>query len=127
MRADIREAGEGFGVAGSRRWRTAAARISPLADVAGLEPHIVDEALADETMSMSSERGSRRDSSHRTESEATGWFDGHVEKLAEASATADNQLLQSLAEQLDLLHQQQREIRLLLDQAGRRRVDRIVN
>ena len=86
----------------------------------GLEPLAVDAAFADETMPMHADRGSRRDASHVGDG-------GNVAGSSQEPATADDQLLRSLSAQLELLHQQQREIRLLLDQAGRRRVDRIAN
>jgi hypothetical protein len=107
MRADIRETAEGTGIVGSRRGRGAvAARVCSAASV-DLQPHAVDAAFADESMPMVNERGSRRDASHSTVD------------------APDELLLKSLSEQLELLNEQQREIRLLLDQAGRRRVDRM--
>ncbi|WP_428303581.1 hypothetical protein [Lacipirellula sp.] len=111
MRAEIRETAEGTGIVGSRRARGSMA--SPVRSDANidLQPHAVDAAFADESMPMLKERGSRRDSSH----------------TATESQSQDDLLLESLSAQLELLHEQQREIRLLLDQAGRRRVDRVAN
>jgi hypothetical protein len=82
-----------------------------------LEPLAVDAAFADETMPLQEDRGSRRDASHG----------GGAAGPALEPMTADDQLLRSLSAQLELLNQQQHEIRRLLDQAGRRRVDRVAN
>jgi hypothetical protein len=114
MRTEIREVGEGMGIAGSRRGRIVASRFVAEELSTGLEPLVVDAALADETMQMHDDRGSRRDASHAGSGSLS-------------SATADDQLLRSLSAQLELLSQQQHEIRRLLDQAGHRRVDRIAN
>lgn len=107
MRADIRETAEGTGIVGSRRGRGAGATRGRSETSVDLQPHAVDAVFADESMSMVKERGTRRDASHS------------------APESHDDLLLKSLSEQLELLHEQQREIRLLLDQAGRRRVDRV--
>lgn len=107
MRAEIRETSEGTGIVGSRRGRGAGATRVRSKAIVDLHPHAVDAAFADELMPMVNERGSRRDASHL------------------AVDAPDELLLKSLSAQLDLLNEQQREIRLLLDQAGRRRVDRI--
>jgi hypothetical protein len=109
MRADIREIAVGTGVVGSRRARGAVATRGRSEASVDLQPHAVDAAFADESMPMVKERGSRRDASHL------------------ATESQDDLLLKSLSAQLELLHEQQREIRLLLDQAGRRRVDRVAN
>jgi hypothetical protein len=114
MRTDIREMSEGTSIAGSRRGRSAASRIAANEASVGLEPQAVDAAFADEAMPMHEERGSRRDASH-----------GGAAAPALEPMTADDQLLRSLSAQLELLNQQQHEIRRLLDQAGRRRVDRV--
>lgn len=109
MRADIRETAEGTGIVGSRRARgPIASQVRSDVNI-DLQPHAVDAAFADESMPMLKERGSRRDGSHQ------------------ATESRDDLLLESLSAQLELLHEQQREIRLLLDQAGRRRVDRVAN
>jgi hypothetical protein len=117
MRTDLRETSEGTGIAGSRRGRSAMSRTAANENSVGLEPLAVDAAFADETMPMQEERGSRRDASHG----------GGAAAPALEPMTADDQLLRSLSAQLELLNQQQHEIRRLLDQAGRRRVDRIAN
>jgi hypothetical protein len=118
MRTDLREMSEGTGIAGSRRGRSAMSRLAANENSVGLEPLAVDAAFADETMPMQEDRGSRRDASHGG---------GGAAAPAPEPMTADDQLLRSLSAQLELLNQQQHEIRRLLDQAGRRRVDRIAN
>lgn len=118
MRTDLREISEGTGIAGSRRGRSVLPRYAALEAGAGLEPLAVDAAFADEAMPLQEDRGSRRDASHGGDSAAGSMID---------PATADDQLLRSLSAQLELLNQQQHEIRRLLDQAGRRRVDRVAN
>ena len=115
MRTDLRELSGGIGIAGSRRGRSAVSRIAANEASVGLEPQAVDAAFADEAMPMHEERGSRRDASHG----------GGAAAPALEPMTADDQLLRSLSAQLELLNQQQHEIRRLLDQAGRRRVDRV--
>jgi hypothetical protein len=79
-----------------------------------LEPTAVDAALADESMPMVAERGSRLDPAETAVTSA---------RVASAGDLSDSMLLESLAEQLDMLHEQQRQIRLLLDRAGHSRVD----
>ena len=116
MRTDLREISEGTGIAGSRRGRSAMPRHFAQENGVGLEPLAVDAAFEDEAMSLQEDRGSRRDASH-------GGAAGSIMD----PATADDQLLRSLSAQLELLNQQQHEIRRLLDQAGRRRVDRVAN
>ena len=117
MRTDLREMSEGTSIAGSRRGRSALPRTAANENSVGLEPLAVDAAFADETMPMQDDRGSRRDASHG----------GSTAESSLEPMTADDQLLRSLSAQLELLNQQQHEIRRLLDQAGRRRVDRVVN
>lgn len=108
---------------GSRRERRRATE--SLSAGATLEPHIVDAALADETMAMLTERGSRRDPVHaRDGSEAAQRLvDGPHEMAPAMQQDETDGLLRSLAAQLDILNWQQQEIRIMLDQAGRRRVD----
>lgn len=118
MRTDLREISEGTGIAGSRRRRTAMQRHLAIEKGVGLEPLVVDAAFEDEAMPLQEDRGLRRDASHGGGSEAGSIMD---------PTTADDQLLRSLSAQLELLNQQQHEIRRLLDQAGRRRVDRVAN
>jgi len=118
MRSDLREISEGTGIAGSRRGRSAMLRHLALENGVGLEPLAVDAAFEDEAMPLQEDRGSRRDASHGGGSASGSMMD---------PAPADDQLLRSLSAQLDLLNQQQHEIRRLLDQAGRRRVDRVAN
>jgi hypothetical protein len=79
-----------------------------------LEPTAVDAALADESMPMVTERGSRLDPAAKAMASA---------HAASAGDLSDSTLLESLAEQLDMLHEQQRQIRLLLDRAGHTRID----
>lgn len=79
-----------------------------------LEPTAVDAALADESMPMVTERGSRLDPAE-TAFTAAG--------AGNASDLSDSVLLESLAEQLNLLQEQQQQIRQLLDRAGRTRLD----
>jgi hypothetical protein len=79
-----------------------------------LEPTAVDAALADESMPMVTERGSRRDPAE------TAFAAVHA---MNASDLSDSVLLESLAEQLNLLQEQQQQIRQLLDRAGRTRLD----
>ena len=117
MRTDLREMSGGTGIAGSRRGRSAMSRLATNENSVGLEPLAVDAAFADETMPMQEDRGSRRDASHG----------GSMPESSLEPETADDQLLRSLSAQLELLNQQQHEIRRLLDQAGRRRVDRGAN
>ena len=117
MRTHLREISEGTGIAGSRRRRTAMQRHLAMEKGVGLEPLAVDAAFEDEAMPLQEDRGSRRDASHG------GGATGSIMD----PATADDQLLRSLSAQLELLNQQQHEIRRLLDQAGRRRVDRVAN
>lgn len=114
MRTDLREMSEGTGIAASRRGRIALLRTAATETNVDLEPLTVDAVFADE-MPLLDDRGTRRDRSHSLM--ATG--------QAPESVSADDQLLRSLSAQLELLNQQQHEIRRLLDQAGRRRVDRV--
>jgi hypothetical protein len=79
-----------------------------------LEPTAVDAALADESMPMVAERGSRRDPAETAFAAASA---------ANAHDLSDSVLLESLAEQLNLLQEQQQQIRQLLDRAGRTRLD----
>lgn len=118
MRTDLREISEGTSIAGSRRGRSATPRHAAMETGVGLEPLAVDAAFADEAMPLQEDRGSRRDASHGGGSASGSMTD---------PTHADDQLLRSLSAQLDLLNQQQHEIRRLLDQAGRRRVDRVAN
>lgn len=114
MRADLREMSEGTGIAASRRGRIASLRSNVMEAAVELAPLTVDAVFADEAPLLE-DRGTRRDASHGAM--ATG--------QAAESTSDDDQLLRSLSAQLELLNQQQHEIRRLLDQAGRRRVDRI--
>ena len=116
MRTDLREISEGTGIAGSRRGRSVMSRHLAVENGVGLEPLAVDAAFEDEAMQLHEDRGSRRDPSH-----------GVAAGSMMDPATADDHLLRSLSAQLELLNQQQHEIRRLLDQAGRRRVDRVAN
>lgn len=118
MRTDLHEMTDPFIAAASRRGRLASQRLSASSEPVDLHPCAVDAAFADESMPMFKERSSRRDRSH-TEGES-----GALAAPAPA-LNSDDALLRSLSAQLDLLNEQQREIRLLLDQAGRRRVDRM--
>jgi len=108
---------DGTSIVGSRRGRSVVSHLVANEHSVGLEPLAVDAAFADETMPLQEERGSRRDAPHG----------GSTAELSLEPVTADDQLLQSLSAQLELLNQQQYEIRRLLDQAGRRRVDRVAN
>lgn len=119
MRTEIHEMGEQNASIGSRRGRGAFLRRNAGEYSVGLEPQAVDAVFADETMGMHEESGSRRDDPHASS--------GQLGSAVSESATADEQLLRSLSAQLELLNQQQHEIRRLLDQAGRRRVDRVAN
>ena len=94
--------------------RTTRARRDVARAPISLEPTAVDAALADESMQMVAERGSRRDPAET---------DFATVYATNVSALSDSVLLESLAEQLDMLHEQQRQIRLLLDRAGNTRVD----
>lgn len=114
MRTDLREMSEGTGIAASRRGRITSLHSAATETAAGLEPLTVDAVFADEAPLLE-DRGARRDASHG----------GMATGQAAESTSADDQLLRSLSAQLELLNQQQHEIRRLLDQAGRRRVDRI--
>jgi hypothetical protein len=94
--------------------RTTRARRDVARAPISLEPTAVDAALADESMPMVAEHGTRRDPAQMA--------------LAAANATnandlSDSVLLASLSQQLDMLHEQQQQIRLLLDRAGHTRVD----
>lgn len=90
-----------------------------------LEPHVVDAALSDETMPMLTERGSRRDLVHGRDGVESPkrLVDGPHEIAPAIEQGETDGLLRSLAAQLDILNWQQQEIRIMLDQAGRRRVD----
>ncbi|MCC6492181.1 MAG: hypothetical protein IT424_04080 [Pirellulales bacterium] len=92
-----------------------------------LEPHAIDAVFAEETTRQWTERILRRDGA-----EAGMAADGvggaarrgvAAPRHAASAADADDALLESLAQQLDELYQQQREIRRLLDSAGKRRID----
>jgi hypothetical protein len=87
----------------------------------------VDAALADESMPIIAVRGSRRDLSAGpagSESVRRTLDQGHALAASDAAdKSADAALLRSLAEQLDLLRDQQRQISRLLDQAGGLRID----
>lgn len=104
MRTEIHETGKA-GLTGkiNRRplGRPAAGASSALS---ALQPVAIDAAFEDETMPDLTERILRRDA-------------------AEAAVGADEALLSSLSAQLDEIVQQQREIRRLLNIAGRRRLD----
>lgn len=116
MRTDIHEMTDPFIAAASRRGRKTSNRpVTAMASV-DLQPCAVDAAFADESMPMFKDRTSRRDRSHSEGEQAAG---------ATTVLNSDDALLRSLSAQLDLLNEQQREIRVLLDQAGRRRVDRM--
>ncbi len=117
MRTDLREMSDGASIVGSRRVRSAMSRLVANEDSVGLEPLAVDAAFADETMPLQEDRSSRRDAPHG----------GRMSEPLLEPMTADDQLLRSLSAQLELLNQQQHEIRRLLDQAGRRRVDRVAH
>ncbi|QDT74058.1 hypothetical protein [Lacipirellula limnantheis] len=117
MRTDIRELSEGAGLGAIHRGRSAMARHRASDNSGDLEPLAVDAVFADESTPMLQDSGDRRDSHHR--------HDAYPIAL-HGSGVADDQLLRSLSTQLELLNQQQHEIRRLLDQAGRRRVDRII-
>lgn len=112
MRTELNEISGKLRIADSRRVGKKMRSPGRTAPISELEPHAVDAAFADEAMLMLKERAARRDQSHVASDDAPA---------------PDDALLRSLSAQLDLLHQQQREIRLLLDQAGRRRVDRVSN
>ncbi|MBA3483440.1 MAG: hypothetical protein H0T51_16650 [Pirellulales bacterium] len=91
--------------------RTTRARRDLARSPISLEPTAVDAALADESMPMVTKRGSRRDPAE-TVFAAPG--------AANANDLSDSVLLESLAEQLNLLQEQQQQIRQLLDRAGTR-------
>ncbi len=88
--------------------RTTRARRDLARSPISLEPTAVDAALADESMPMVTERGSRRDPAET------------VFTAANIADVSDSVLLESLAEQLNLLQEQQQQIRQLLDRAGTR-------
>lgn len=104
MRTDIHETGAA-GLTGKTHRRPLE---RPAAGARGaqsaLQPVAIDAAFEDETMPELTERILRRDA-------------------AEPAAVADDVLLSSLSAQLDQLVEQQREIRRLLNIAGRRRLD----
>jgi hypothetical protein len=85
-----------------------------------LEPLAVDAAMEDDTLPVLTERGSRRDPAGlaiRSEKPMRP-------QRASMAGSNDADLLETLAEQLNLLGEQQRQIRQLLDQAGHTRIDR---
>jgi len=88
-------------------------RIAARARIA-LEPRAVDAAMEDETLPTGVDSGSRIDPASRSEAAMSP---------VPSDDAGNSALLESLAEQLDLLHEQQREIRQLLDRAGRVRID----
>jgi hypothetical protein len=98
MRTELHESPKKLHVTRPRREAKPAAK--------PLEPFAVDAAMEDETLPVVTERGSRRDPGHKP-----------------APSANDAELLASLADQLDMLHEQQRQIRRLLDRAGRKRLD----
>lgn len=124
MRNDVNEPAMLKTSSGSRRERRRTAEAFGPAG-APLEPHVVDAALADETMPMLTERGSRRDLVHARDGaeSAKRLVDGPHEIAPAVGQDETDGLLRSLAAQLDILNWQQQEIRIMLDQAGRRRVD----
>ena len=79
-----------------------------------LEPRAVDAAMEDESLPTAVDCGSRIDAASRSTAGMSH---------ARSDDASNSALLESLAEQLDLLHEQQREIRQLLDRAGRVRID----
>jgi hypothetical protein len=111
MRTDINEPATSLHIARRRRHAVATDRI--------LEPLAVDAALADESMSMIMEHAPRPHVGRSIPPTRVGDNIQAVETLV----GEDVGLLRSLADQLDLLHQQQGEIRRLLDRAGRTRLD----
>ena len=92
----------------ARRDRSRSA--TPVRSSGPLAPSAVDAALSDESMPMLAEVGVRVDR-------------GHLRQ--DPRDAGDDALLDSLAQQLEMLHEQQSQIRRLLDQAGRRRPDRV--
>jgi hypothetical protein len=94
--------------------RTTRARRGLARPSISLEPTAVDAALEDESMPMFAEQGSRRDPAEIAFAAAGA---------ASANDLSDSALLESLAEQLNLLQEQQQQIRQLLDRAGRTRLD----
>ena len=79
-----------------------------------LEPSAVDAAMADESTPIVSQRGSRRDGAARL----TPTLYSRSQHAHDMPAS-----LESLADQIDLLHEQQRRIQRLLDRAGNLRID----
>ena len=124
MRNDVHEPAMLKTNSGSRRERGRGAEALTPAALA-LHPHAVDAALADDTMPMLTERGSRRDLvPGRDGVEAPKRLVDGPHEIAPAMERDERDgLLRSLAAQLDILNWQQQEIRIMLDQAGRRRVD----
>lgn len=105
MRNDLLEPAADLHLAESSRVNRRA-----LAAEARLEPVAIDAALSDETMPMLAQRGSRRDA-------------GGPAASSLAPQTASHSLIDALSAKLDALEEQHVQIRRLLDQAGRRRVD----
>jgi hypothetical protein len=120
MRTELNKMSDEFCVMASRRERKVAAAPGSRPQERELEPLAVDAAFADESLPMLRERASRRDHSHTASDDA-------AEISSAETIGSDDALLRSLSAQLELLDQQQSQIRMLLDQAGRRRVDRIAN
>lgn len=79
-----------------------------------LQPSAVDAALADESMLMTGQRGSRRDRASRL----APTMRSRAPEASDAPA-----LLESLADQIDLLYEQQRQIQRLLDRTDHVRID----
>lgn len=95
-----------------------------------LVPHAVDAALADEATAFVSQRGSRRDLiAAQAAAKSMHKIDvPHVKSAAsEIGSPNKGGLLQSLAEQLNMLQVQQEQIRRLLEQAERHSPDRHVS
>jgi len=124
MRIELQDQDQDWLPARQRPGRLRASAVSDSSDVR-LEPQAVDAALADESMPMISERRSRRGlTSGGGSDDARLSIDlRHGAAVGGTNDESSDALLRSLAEQLDLLHEQQRQIRRLLDQAGRLRVD----
>jgi len=102
MRSELHEPGRG--------WLAAMAK--PARRKAALAASIVDAALGDDSLSMTS-AGARRDLAHAPAS-ALG------ADATEATDTSDGPLLKQLSQQLSLLEAQQQQIRRLLEQTEQR-------
>ena len=126
MRDELHESGQMIhrdttpAICGGRRRQSPGGAGCDKASAASLlAPQAVDAALADESMTMLAERGSRRDMSAPTAGLAAAGAKRAIDEPHVLPSDGEGVLLRSLSEQMALLQLQQEQIRRLLEQAER--------